>query len=74
MENLTVKDIVDLGMSGLSVVGLYLLWGRLNQVTDRLFGYLEIARQERHQLRNEVQVVKQGQEIMQRGLDNECAE
>lgn len=71
MENLSLKEIVDLGATGLQIVGLWLLWQRLNVLTDRLFAYLEDARKERHALRNEVQVVRTGQEKMQKGLNGE---
>ena len=71
MDNLALKDVIELGATGLQIIGLYLLWNRLTQVTDRLFSYLEDARRERHELRNQVQVLRTGQEIMQRGMNNE---
>lgn len=71
VEHLTLKEVVDLGFSGVSLLGLWLLWTRLNLLTDRLFAYLEDARSDRHKLRNEVQVMRTAQEQMQRGLNGE---
>lgn len=74
MENLSLKEIVDLGATGLQIVGLWLLWNRLNLLTDRMFAYLENARQERHALRNQVQGLSLEQDKRKRGIDNEAGE
>lgn len=70
MDNLTLKDILDLGVNGLSIVGLWLLWGRLTVVTDRLFSYLEQAKDERHKMRNELQAVKTSTEVLEQKAKN----
>lgn len=36
LDSLTLKDILDLGTSGMLIVFLGLLWQRLNKVTDIL--------------------------------------
>jgi hypothetical protein len=36
LETLTLKDLIDLGMSAILLVFCWLLWNRLNYVTDFL--------------------------------------
>ena len=56
--DLNLKDVIDLGASGLQIVMIWLLWKRLNEVIDRLFSYLESARLERHKMASEVTALK----------------
>jgi hypothetical protein len=50
VENLTLKDLIDLGSSGFLTFAVVMLWRRLGEITDRLFQYLEDARAERHEI------------------------
>lgn len=50
MENLTLKDIADLGATTILAISVYLLWKRLGEITDRLFKYLESAAAERQEI------------------------
>lgn len=47
LENLTIKDLIDWGTSGMLLFFVYKLWQRMNFVIDKLFGYLEDAKAER---------------------------
>ena len=44
---MNIKDILDLGTTGLLAVGVWALWVRLNTVTDRMLDQLEQGRAER---------------------------
>jgi len=54
MENLTVKEVLDLGATAVLAVGVIALWKRLTSITDRMFIYLEAAKRDRHEMRNEM--------------------
>jgi len=45
-----LKVILDLGAQGIGLFLLIKVWVRLNEVTDRMFLYLERASQERREL------------------------
>ena len=47
MDGLTLKDVLSTGTSGILAAGVWLLWVRLNTITDRLFTYLERGANER---------------------------
>jgi hypothetical protein len=64
LELLTLKDIADLTLSGFALVGVYVLWKRLNEITDRLFIYLEEARLDRLDLRDQMNQVKRSTEVL----------
>lgn len=57
MENLTLKDVLDLGASGILIVIVWRLWMRLNVITDRMFIYLESAKQDRREMRRKLETV-----------------
>lgn len=44
---MTIKDILDLGTTGILAVGVWALWTRLSSVTDRVFNMLEQGQAER---------------------------
>lgn len=58
MENLSLKDIMDLGASGFLVVAVIGLWRSNNKLQERIFQYLEQARVERHKMASEVTALK----------------
>jgi len=45
-----LKVVLDFGAQGIGLFLLIKVWLRLNEVTDRMFIYLERAQQERQQL------------------------
>jgi hypothetical protein len=47
LETLTLKDLIDLGMSAILLVFCWLLWNRLNYVTDFLINDRKQAQAER---------------------------
>lgn len=47
LESLTLKDLLDLGMQGVLLAGLIVVWRRLNEVTDRILNDRERADAER---------------------------
>jgi len=47
MEQIALKDLLDLGSNGVLAYVVFRLYDRLNAVTDRLFAYLERASDER---------------------------
>lgn len=63
MEQLTLKDVLDLGLQGASIVAIVALWKRLSSITDRLFGYLEAAKTERHRVYNEMTTRNLSQDV-----------
>lgn len=72
MENgVNVAEILDLGLSGVLMFLLLRREGRFDALIDRVLGYLEQAKRERHSLRNEVQSLKLAQEKGGGGNNNE---
>lgn len=47
MENITLKDFLGYGLQGFQTVIIWMLWNRLNQVTDRMFSMMGQAAAER---------------------------
>lgn len=47
LESLTLKDLIDLGMSGILLAFCFALWQRLNYVTDFLINDRKQAQAER---------------------------
>lgn len=47
MENIALKDLLDLGSNGVLAFVVFRLYDRLNAITDRLFEYLEEGRADR---------------------------
>lgn len=47
MDNITLKDVLGYGLQGFQTVVIWMLWTRLNQVTDRMFAMMEQAAHER---------------------------
>lgn len=56
---MTLKDVLDAGSTGILAAGVWLLWARLNAVTDRLFGYLEQGAAERQVLARQIGLSQQ---------------
>lgn len=54
MEQFPLTEILDLGLSGVLLFMLWQLWNRFTALTDRLFVYLEEAKQDRHNLRAQI--------------------
>lgn len=48
MENLTIKDLLEIGASGVLTIVLVALWRDNQKCRDTIIKYLEAARQERH--------------------------
>lgn len=51
---MTLKDVLDAGSTGILAAGVWMLWMRLNTVTDRMFNYLEQGAAERQVLAQQV--------------------
>lgn len=58
MEQIDITKLFDFGMSGVMLFMLAKLWSRHNALEDRLFGYLEGAKRDRHALKAEVAALK----------------
>lgn len=56
---MTPKDVLDAGLTGVLAAGVWLLWVRLNTVTDRLFTLLEQGAAERQAIANSVGMTSQ---------------
>lgn len=54
MEPFNIKDILELGTTGVLAVGVIALWQRLGVITDKMFVYLEHARLDREQMQREL--------------------
>lgn len=75
MAELTLKDILDLGTNGLLVVFLWLLWQRLNYVTDFLIKDRIEAQAERRAIARQAglttQDLRQEAKSIRQQLENE---
>lgn len=58
MENLNLKDVVDLGMTAILLYINRDLWTRLNALQDRIFTYLEEGRKSRHDQSSQITALK----------------
>lgn len=58
MENLNLKDVVDLGMTAILLYINRDLWTRLNALQDRIFTYLEEGRKSRHDQSSQIAALK----------------
>jgi len=63
MEGLTLKEVLDLGLTGVLAVGVVALWNRLGKLTDRMFVYLESAREDRHRMQAELTTLRLNREV-----------
>lgn len=59
MDALTLKDIIDIGTSGMLLLFVYMLWQRLNVVTDKIFSYLQEGAAEREVIAKELGLTTQ---------------
>lgn len=62
-----LKVLLDTGGMGISLFALWMLWKRLNYLEDRMIGYLEEARKDRHKLQSEVTALKLSRDTGQWG-------
>lgn len=71
MAELTLVDVLDLGLSGVLLFLLLRREQRFDGLIDRILRYLEEGRVQRHKLANEVQTLKTGQDIIKQGMNGE---
>lgn len=58
MEALTLVDVIDLGLSGVLLFLLLRREQRFDALIERILGYLEAAREQRHKMASEVTALK----------------
>lgn len=58
MEAITLVDVIDLGLSGVLLFLLLRSEGRLDRLLERILGYLEAAREQRHKMQSEVTALR----------------
>lgn len=68
MENLTFKDIIDLGSNAVYLFFIFKLWERLTQLTDVMIKDRDEARAERLVIAQQV-----GARLLRHAPDNETA-
>lgn len=64
MEQLDLKDIIDLGMTGILLFINRDLWSRLNELQDRLFRYLDDGRRSRKDQSEKIEALQQKVDAM----------
>lgn len=69
MENLNLKDVIDLGMTAILLYINRDLWTRLNALQDRIFTYLEEGRKSRHDQSSQIAALKLQIDTMTRNDD-----
>lgn len=70
MPELNLKDVIDLGMTGILLYMNRDLWKRLDALTDRLFTYLEEGRKSRHENKNEIAALRLKVESIEHTVNN----